>query len=133
MIEEEHKDTKISPAPAPTNSMNISKEPDVINLEDSEDSEEWEEIEGTQIPVTDCLFCDRRSVDMLENVDHMSVVHSFFIPDFEYCVDIEGLLEYLGSKVGEGMVCLWCNDKGRQYYSLDAVQVKCSEFFKYLV
>jgi len=37
-------------------------------------------------------------------------------------VDIGGLMEYLGSKVGEGMVCLWCNEKGRSFYDVLAVQ-----------
>lgn len=29
----------------------------------------------------------------------MSVSHGFFLPDAEYCVDVEGMLHYLGEKV----------------------------------
>ena len=34
---------------------------------------------------------------------------SLFLPDADYIVDLEGLIEYLGAKVGEGNICLWCN------------------------
>lgn len=27
-----------------------------------------------------------------------------------------------GEKVGAGKVCLWCNEKGRSFYSTEAVQ-----------
>jgi len=57
----------------------------------------------------------------------MSAEHSFFIPDAEYCSDIDGLLDYLGSKVGEGMMCLWCDDRSRQFYTLQAVQVRLAD------
>jgi len=52
----------------------------------------------------------------------MSVAHSFFIPDTEYCTDIEGLIYYLGEKVANYFICLWCNDRGKTFYSLDAVR-----------
>jgi len=31
-------------------------------------------------------------------------------------------LDYLGSKVGEGMMCLWCNEKGKAFFDVHAVQ-----------
>lgn len=34
---------------------------------------------------------------------------SFFLPDREFCVDVEGLAKYLGQKVGLGHMCLYCN------------------------
>jgi len=99
-------------------------EAEVMELDgDDDDDDSWEEIEGTPIPVTNCLFCHHESRDIESNLEHMSHSHSFFIPDMEYCMDIEGLMEYLGSKVGEGMMCLWCNEKGRQFYDVQAVQV----------
>jgi len=88
---------------------------------DSED-DSWEEIAGCPIPVNCCLFCSHESHDMDSNMEHMSAEHSFFIPDAEYCANLEGLLEYLGEKVGEGLVCLWCNDKGKSFYTLESVQ-----------
>lgn len=49
--------------------------------------------------------------------------HSFFIPFAEYLIDLDGLLTYLGAKVGMGKVCLWCNGRGRAFYpTLDALQ-----------
>ncbi|XP_061549487.1 cytoplasmic 60S subunit biogenesis factor ZNF622 [Phycodurus eques] len=74
------------------------------------------------IPVTDCLFCSHHSKSLLRNVAHMTHVHSFFIPDLQYLVDLRGLVRYLGEKVGAGNVCLWCNEKGRSFYSTEAVQ-----------
>ncbi|MEQ2209886.1 hypothetical protein XENOCAPTIV_005374, partial [Xenoophorus captivus] len=59
---------------------------------------------------------------LLKNVAHMTTVHSFFIPDVEFLVNLKGLIRYLGEKVGAGNVCLWCNEKGRSFYSTEAVQ-----------
>ncbi|XP_028833385.1 zinc finger protein 622 isoform X2 [Denticeps clupeoides] len=84
-------------------------------------SEEPGSLPGT-IPVTDCLFCGQHSRSLSRNVAHMTKVHSFFLPDIEYLVDLRGLIAYLGEKVGAGNVCLWCNEKGRSFYSTDAVQ-----------
>ncbi|XP_029109410.1 zinc finger protein 622 [Scleropages formosus] len=74
------------------------------------------------VPVTDCLFCSHHSHSLLKNVSHMTKVHSFFLPDVEYLVDLKGLIRYLGEKVGVGNVCLWCNEKGKSFYSTEAVQ-----------
>lgn len=66
---------------------------------DDEDTgwETDEEDEGEDgIPTTDCLFCSHSSADFQENLSHMSIKHGFFIPDVEYCTDVEGLLTYLG-------------------------------------
>lgn len=48
------------------------------------------------IPVTDCLFCSHHSKSLMKNVAHMTKVHSFFIPDVEFLVDLKGLIRYLG-------------------------------------
>ncbi|XP_040000227.1 zinc finger protein 622 [Xiphias gladius] len=74
------------------------------------------------IPISDCLFCSHHSKSLMKNVTHMTKVHSFFIPDVEFLVDLKGLVRYLGEKVGAGNVCLWCNEKGRSFYSTEAVQ-----------
>uniref|UniRef100_A0A8C8DP09 Zinc finger protein 622 n=1 Tax=Oryzias sinensis TaxID=183150 RepID=A0A8C8DP09_9TELE len=74
------------------------------------------------LPVTDCLFCPHHSKSLLKNVAHMTKVHGFFLPDVEFLVDLRGLIRYLGEKVGAGNVCLWCNEKGRSFYSTEAVQ-----------
>ncbi|XP_042321833.1 zinc finger protein 622 [Sceloporus undulatus] len=79
------------------------------------------------IPVTDCLFCSHHSSSLMKNVAHMTKVHSFFIPDIEYLVDLRGLIKYLGEKVGVGKVCLWCNEKGKSFYTTEAVQAHMND------
>ncbi|CAK1548288.1 unnamed protein product [Leptosia nina] len=90
------------------------------------DSDEWDEfrVKGSDslIKPQDCLFCGHHSKSMVKNLKHMSVAHSFFIPDVEYCVDLKGLLLYLGEKISQGFMCLWCNEAGRTFYSMDAAQ-----------
>lgn len=66
------------------------------------DSDEWDEDFDNPIAKNDCIFCPHHSEDLVENVKHMSSVHSFFIPDTEFIVDLEGLLIYLGEKVARG-------------------------------
>lgn len=74
-----------------------------------------------QISPSECLFCLKKSMSTEKNVFHMSKSHGFFIPDITYLTDLEGLLNYLGEKVGMGNICLWCNEKGKAFYSVSAV------------
>ena len=52
----------------------------------------------------------------------MSEKHSFFVPDLDFIVDLDGLLSYLGAKVGQGKCCLMCSEKSKRFRSLDAVR-----------
>ena len=70
----------------------------------------------------ECLFCGHFSETFEANISHMTVAHSFFIPDIEYLVDLEGLIQYLGEKISIGNVCLYCNGKGKGFHSLGAIQ-----------
>ncbi|NXY81219.1 ZN622 protein, partial [Alcedo cyanopectus] len=96
-----------------------------------EEEEEQAEAESTPsagaIPVTDCLFCPHHSRSLTKNVAHMTKAHSFFIPDIEYLVDLRGLIKYLGEKVGVGKICIWCNEKGKSFYSTEAVQAHMND------
>ena len=83
---------------------------------------EWEDYEPQPLEVTACLFCRHESTDLETNLQHMSLAHSFFLPDAEYVVDLKGLIRYLGEKVGVGFVCVHCNTKGKAFHSLEAVQ-----------
>lgn len=91
------------------------------------DSDEWDEEEEVDtsyenpIALNKCLFCGARSASMVDNLTHMSTVHSFFVPDTEYVVDLPGLMRYLGEKVARDFICLWCNDRGRTFQTMDAV------------
>lgn len=85
-------------------------------------SDEWDEDAENPIKENGCLFCDHQSESLEKCLKHMSIAHSFFIPDLEYCADIEGLVGYLAEKVGLHHICLWCNEKGKTFYSLRGVR-----------
>ncbi|XP_067011987.2 cytoplasmic 60S subunit biogenesis factor ZNF622 [Anabrus simplex] len=124
-IEEENKKNKMNgtvDSPDESNSVVKSDSADESEYEEV-DSDEWEaELGDNPIANNDCLFCSHHSGSMLKNLKHMSVAHSFFIPDTEYVVDMKGLLMYLGEKISQYYMCLWCNDKGRTFYSIEAAQ-----------
>jgi len=67
----------------------------------------------------DCLFCTQKFESFDENMQHMTKVHSFFIPEIEYLIDLGGLIKYLGEKISVGNVCLYC---GREMKNLEAVR-----------
>lgn len=96
--------------------MDIS---DDDNDSDAESCDSWDE---NAIGIEECLFCSHISSSLEENTKHMTVKHGFFIPDLEYLIDLEGLITYLGEKVGVGHLCLWCNEKGKSFRSTQAVQ-----------
>lgn len=73
-------------------------------------------------PKSDCLFCVRKSESLEDNVNHMTKDHSFFIPDIEYLIDLEGLLAYIGEKITKKNWCIYCNDVGKSFQSLEAVR-----------
>uniref|UniRef100_UPI00398E8095 cytoplasmic 60S subunit biogenesis factor ZNF622 isoform X2 n=1 Tax=Pristiophorus japonicus TaxID=55135 RepID=UPI00398E8095 len=86
------------------------------------DKEPNDDSSAGTFPITGCLFCSCHSRSLLKNMDHMTRSHGFFIPDIEYLADLRGLIKYLGEKVVVGNICLWCNEKGRSFYSTEAVQ-----------
>lgn len=103
----------------------VPKESDDDN--DDDDEEDWEsvasdEMTGDPIPLNQCLFCNKLSENVQESLNHMTIEHSFFIPDIEYVSDLESLLNYLGEKVGIGFRCLWCCESGKKFHSVDSVQ-----------
>lgn len=79
----------------------VEEESDVEEV----DSDEWNEDEENPIDDNNCLFCLHHSKNLLKNLHHMTEAHTFFIPDVEYCVDLEGLLRYLGEKITQGKCC----------------------------
>lgn len=64
--------------------------------EGDEEAEEVEEWDDDQMGIEECLFCSKISKSLVKNVKHMTTDHSFFIPDIDYLVDLEGLIGYLG-------------------------------------
>jgi len=84
------------------------------------DSDEWDEEDA--IASNDCFFCPHHSSNNEKNLLHMSEKHSFFVPDLDFVVNLDGLLTYIGCKVGQGKMCLTCSEKGKAFRSLDAVR-----------
>ena len=73
----------------------------------------------------DCLFCSMSFSDggcVEDTIEHMARAHSFFIPDTEFLVDPEGLIQYLSDKIIVANVCIFCNGKGRAFFSAEAVK-----------
>lgn len=52
----------------------------------------------------------------------MGIEHSFFINDIEYCVDVEGLLRFLGELIKINFRCIRCSNTKGSYNTLEAVQ-----------
>lgn len=105
---ENSKNKAVTSSESPTNINGVETDSDI----ESVDSNEW--IEDTENPVqkNNCLFCNHHSRSLVSNLKHMTIAHSFFVPDVEYCIDLKGLLTYLGEKIFAGYMCIWCNDSG---------------------
>ena len=93
---------------------------DKLAVEENSEDEVLSEPEPLEL--TECLFCPHESNSMERSLSHMSKIHGFFIPELEYLVDIKGLLSYLCEKVGVYYACLYCNEKGKTFHSVESAQ-----------
>lgn len=124
------KGRKIDPVPAGVTSNIASSVDNEAEWSDVEDDDgEWESVDGSDeetkrivIDTNDCLFCDHQSESTESNVSHMTKEHSFFIPDIEYVSDLDGLIASLAAKMHLGLLCLWCNGKGKSFRSVKSVR-----------
>eukprot|EP00871_Galdieria_phlegrea_P005505 jgi/Galph1/5956/GphlegSOOS_G4540.1 len=66
-----------------------------------------------------CLFDGRSFNNIIDCLKHMEVAHGFHIPFWERIVDLQGLLVYLGSKVGQYTTCVFCD---KEFLSLTSVR-----------
>lgn len=109
---------------------------EAVQKDDQEEVLIESEGEPEALDIAECLFCPHESGDMEQSLNHMSKVHGFFIPELEYVADIKGLIEYLCEKVGVGYVCLYCNERGKAFNSVESVQqhmvdkCHCKVFFE---
>ena len=108
----------------PHNTVSV-KDGDESEEDEDEDDAEIEDRIATarrRIQPSDCLFCPTKSTSISENIRHMSITHSFFIPDQDLLVNQAGLLSYLGEKVVIGNLCLFCPNGGKEFGNLEAVR-----------
>ncbi|KAH3765713.1 zinc finger protein 622-like [Pelomyxa schiedti] len=75
-----------------------------------------------RIPPRQCLFCNNLSTSIDRNLEHMMRAHNFFIPFLEYVVDLTGLLDYLGIKIGVAHCCITCPARKEAFSSVRGVQ-----------
>jgi len=104
-----------------TPSMEVEQETPVATEEEElEQKVKKAEELASQINISKCLFCpftpsteessDSISDSSLEStLAHMSLTHSFFLPDTTYLTSLSGLLTYLHQKISIGHTCLYCN------------------------
>ncbi|KAM9879991.1 zinc finger protein Yan [Verticillium dahliae] len=81
----------------------------------SEAAGEGETESSTPVPKSEiswtlksCIFCNYDSPTVPLNAHHMERFHNMFIPEKQYLVDLEGLLQHLLERVHEGHQCLYC-------------------------
>lgn len=99
------------------------------------------------IKLNKCLFCNYDSPTVKLNVIHMERIHSMFIPENSYLVDLEGLIGFLHQKINEYHECLYCGklkptvfglqthmrDKGhcKIPFSTEVEQLEIGEFYDF--
>ena len=76
------------------------------------------------IPLLSCLFCSQTFSSLSDSTSHMHRQHGFFIPFPKQLASLDGLLTYLGEKVGIGHCCVYCSAR---YGSTSAVRQHMAE------
>lgn len=107
-----HKKTalKFEEFPTPVKSIGETKEVKVV-------------AEAKPIEIGTCLFCGHVNANLEDSINHMVSEHGFHVPFPDSCVDVEGLISYLGYKLGVGHVCPTCNGRGRYcFQSLEGLR-----------
>lgn len=65
--------------------------------------------ESKGLEVTECLFDESEHKSLEENMKYIAKRYGFFVPYVERLKDLEGLMKYLGQKVGVGYACVECD------------------------
>eukprot|EP00985_Skeletonema_marinoi_P020457 scaffold12176_cov144-Skeletonema_marinoi.AAC.18 len=79
-----------------------------MDLEEEEEEEVAEEEEPPEINPCQSLFDSHISESPEASLEYMASKYSLYLPDSEYCVDLEGLLGYCSEKIRIGNICLYC-------------------------
>ncbi|KAK5166938.1 pre-60S factor rei1 [Saxophila tyrrhenica] len=89
--------------PTPTTAQVERDHP--MSPEKTMDGEEYDH----KADVKQCLFCNYDSPTLDLNINHMGKQHGFFIPEREFLVDLEGLVNYLSETIQVLNTCLFCH------------------------
>jgi pre-60S factor REI1 len=89
--------------------MNEGGEAAAAEVNDDDDViEEEDEEEPPEINPCQSLFDNHISSTPQDNLLYLQSHYSFYLPDSEYCIDLEGFLGYCNEKIRWGNICLYC-------------------------
>ncbi|PAV18655.1 C2H2 type zinc-finger [Pyrrhoderma noxium] len=109
-------------SPAATAAPTLSIKPDATEEEINATIDQKIAYARSRLTPSHCLFCPILSPSLTDNLTHMTLAHSFFIPDLDYLADLTGLITYLGEKIAVGNVCIYCSTRSREFRSMEAVR-----------
>ena len=92
----------------PTDEVIHHVEDETHQMETEEESAAEETTTPPEINPHQSLFDNHISSSLAANVSYMTSTYSFYLPDPEYLIDLEGLLGYCSEKVRLGHTCLYC-------------------------
>lgn len=126
--------------PTPTTAQTIAEHP--MSPDVTQDGEYDHKADLNQ-----CLFCNYLSPSVDLNLTHMGRQHGFFLPERDYLVDLEGLINYLSETIAVLHQCLFCHktvhttsgvqthmrDRGHCMiaYSTEDEQMEVGEFYDF--
>lgn len=139
LLSKRHKDLEFNASQQePVASPTITHKKEIKLFSDTEEDTDNESVlsamDQLQLSQDRCLFCNLVNTDFEANLKHMTLAHGFFLPDVEYLEDAPGLVVYLAEKI-EDCICLYCNDRGKEWKSQEAVRKHMVKdfFFGFLV
>uniref|UniRef100_A0A7S3L7H2 C2H2-type domain-containing protein n=1 Tax=Amphora coffeiformis TaxID=265554 RepID=A0A7S3L7H2_9STRA len=106
-IETEEEQDKTNLDAAPMDTENFTTADAAADAEDDENESAGPE--KVEIDPLQSLFDRHMSASVEHNVDRMYRKYGFFVPDREFCSDLEGLVGYLHEKIKLGHMCLYCH------------------------
>ncbi|POS86250.1 hypothetical protein EPUL_000900, partial [Erysiphe pulchra] len=77
-----------------------------------------DQVKDKKIDLNRCLFCNLESQSLDQNVTHMQKLHGMFVPERQYLVDIEGLINYFYEKIHDDHQCLYCGKLKHSIFGL---------------
>ncbi|CDK28534.1 unnamed protein product [Kuraishia capsulata CBS 1993] len=119
-------DSEVAAEKIPETAETEEQEPEPTPEELEEKLMEEKLANRVEIPLNSCLFCLKTFPYLGVCMTHMLKAHGLYIPEPDYLVDVEGLISYLGEKIGLGNVCLSCNFQGRSLESVRAHMISKS-------